>query len=143
MIPDYLFAENLIDPALRSYLRNELRLRSYQAEALREIYLGVQRHRGERFAVTFPRQSGKNETQAQLESAVMAANLWRGGTIVKVLPTEKNQGAVSRKRLEGVLMSGGELRRKKDIQTSKTRTLYGNTQMRYLSASPNTATSRS
>ena len=139
MIPDYLYAENLLDPALRAYSRNELRLRSYQAEALREIYLGVQRHRGEVFAVTFPRQSGKNETQAQLESAVMAANLWRGGTIVKILPTEKNQGAVSRKRLEGVLMSGGSGKTGGKIKTSKMKTVCGNTQVRYLSASPNTA----
>ena len=134
----FIFKEELEDPVSRALELNDIRLRSYQADALRNIYKGVQRQRGERFAVTFPRQSGKNETQAQLEAAVMAANLWRGGTIVKILPTEKNQGHVSRNRLEGVLR-GDPTAPFKTVKTSKGSTVYGNTRVRYLSASPNSA----
>ena len=139
IVDDFLLGEELFDPALRALERNGFRLRSYQSEALRGIFLGVQQHRGESFAVTFPRQSGKNETQAQLESAVMAANLWQGGTIVKILPTDKNQGAVSRSRLEKVLRAGGPDHSGKSFRALKGRTVYGDTQVRYLSASPNTA----
>ena len=135
---DFIFKEELEDPVTRALGRNDLRLRSYQADALRNIFKGVQRQKGESFAVTFPRQSGKNETQAQLEAAVMAANLWRGGTIVKILPTEKNQGQVSRNRLEGVLR-GSLTGTSGKVKTSKGRTVWGNTQVRYLSASPNSA----
>ena len=83
---DYSFTtDNLSDPVIRALMRNDCALRSYQADALRNIYKGTLSRKGERFAVTFPRQSGKNETQAQLESALMAASLMRGGTIIKIL----------------------------------------------------------
>ena len=100
---DHIFQDNLSDPVFRGILNNNCYLRSYQAEALRTIYGAVMAGKGGRFAVTFPRQSGKNETQAQLEAAVMSASLWRGGNIIKILPTEKNQGRISTERLAGVL----------------------------------------
>ena len=77
---------------------------------MRNIYDAVVNGRGGRFAVTFPRQSGKNEMQAQLEAAVMAANRHTGGSIIKIIPTEKNQGKVSAERLASVFrgqLSGG------------------------------------
>ena len=49
---------------------------------------------------------GKNEMQAQLETAVMAANQHRGGNIIKIIPTEKNQGKASAEWLAGVLHAG-------------------------------------
>ena len=98
---DYIFRDNLSDPVFRGILNNNCYLRSYQAEVLRTIYGAVMAGKGGRFAVTFPRQSGKNETQAQLEAAVMSASLWRGGNIIKILPTEKNQGRISTERLAG------------------------------------------
>ena len=135
---DYSFTtDNLSDPVIRALMRNDCALRSYQAEALRSIYKGALRRNGERFAVTFPRQSGKNETQAQLESALMAASLRRGGTIVKILPTEKNQGVVSRDRLEKVLRGG--LSPDAPVRSSKAQTSWGSTRVRYLSAGPNSA----
>ena len=130
--------DNLSDPGIRALMRNGCGLRSYQSEALRTIYKGALRRQGERFAVTFPRQSGKNETQAQLESALMAAGLRHGGTIVKILPTEKNQGTVSRDRLESALR--GDLANTAGmIRSAKAQTSYGSTRVRYLSASPNSA----
>ncbi len=99
----YCIEDNLHDPVFRAMMRNGCYLRSYQAEALRTIYDAVVYEKGGKFTVTFPRQSGKNETQAQLEAAVMAANLYRGGNIVKLIPSLKNQGSISRERLAGVL----------------------------------------
>ena len=133
-----LILNGLRDPALRGWMRNGCLLRSYQADALRTIYRGIRQGKGGNYTVVFPRQSGKNETQAQLESAVMAANLHRGGAIIKLLPTEKNQGEVSRKRLENTL-NGGNARNAKNIRAQKMKTVYGNTEVRYLSASPNAA----
>ena len=95
--------ENLFDPVYRAIMKNQCFLRTYQSDAIRSIYGAVMAGKGGRFAVTFPRQSGKNETQAQLEAAVMAASLWRGGNIIKILPTEKNQGRISTERLANVL----------------------------------------
>ncbi len=141
------FTENLQDPVMRARVRSGCRLRSYQAEAFRTIYDAVIGGTGGRFTVTFPRQSGKNETQAQLESAVMAASQDRGGNIIKILPTEKNQGAVSRDRLVKVLRGGEQMflsgtDRKifsKLIKAKKEEIRYGSTRVRCLSASPNSA----
>ena len=98
-----LILDSLFDPSRRALLRNGCLLRSYQRCALRGIYSAVLLEKGGKFTVTFPRQSGKNETQAQLEAAVMAANLYRGGNIVKLIPSLKNQGRISSERLAGVL----------------------------------------
>ena len=96
---------DLYDPGMRALQGNGCRLRTYQLEALRNIYDAALSGEGGRFTVMFPRQSGKNETQAQLEAALMAANQHRGGNIVKIIPTEKNQGAISSDRLKSVLCS--------------------------------------
>ena len=103
---DIFLNHNIFDPVTRGLHRNACFLRSYQTNALRNIYDAVIAGKGGRFTVTFPRQSGKNEMQAQLEAAVMAANLHRGGNIIKIIPTEKNQGKVSTERLLSVI--GGQ-----------------------------------
>ena len=99
----YIHKENIFDPVMRAFLVNNCRLRSYQSDALRNIFDAAMNGRGGRFAVMFPRQSGKNETQAQLEAALMAANQHKGGNIIKIIPTEKNQGKISTERLASVL----------------------------------------
>ena len=145
MKPKSIIEMNLLDPAVRAMVRNGCFLRSYQAEALRTIFDAVMAGKGGRFAVTFPRQSGKNETQAQLEAAVMAASLWRGGNIIKILPTEKNQGRISTERLAGVLKGGSQIPEGdltpsfRSIKTKKDEITYGTTKLRCLSASPNAA----
>lgn len=127
---------NLFDPGFRALVHNSCRLRSYQLDALRNIYDAALAGRGGRFAVMFPRQSGKNETQAQLEAALMAANLYRGGNIVKIIPTEKNQGKISTDRLWTVLRNGNGSKRGK---CRKDEISYGTVGLRCLSASPNAA----
>ena len=45
-----------------------IRLRSYQLQVARAVVDSVTQRRGLSFVVVFPRQSGKNELQAQLEA---------------------------------------------------------------------------
>ena len=97
------YEERIIDPGLRSLMMMNRKMRTYQLNALRNIFEAAMSGQGGRFAVMFPRQSGKNETQAQLEAAVMAASQHTGGNIIKIIPTEKNQGKVSTERLTTVL----------------------------------------
>ena len=97
------YEERIIDPGLRSLMMMNRKMRTYQLNALRNIFEAAMSGQGGRFAVMFPRQSGKNETQAQLEAAVMAASQHTGGNIIKIIPTEKNQGKVSTERLTAVL----------------------------------------
>ena len=108
-LAEFFDHDNLFDPVLRAVENNNCYLRSYQAETLRTIYDAVLEGKGGRFTVTFPRQSGKNETQAQLEAAVMAAFQWKGGSIIKIIPTEKNQGRISTERLASVLQGRSQI----------------------------------
>ena len=135
--------KNFQDPIWLSVTRNSCMMRSYQAEALRGIFDAAVSGRGGRFTVTFPRQSGKNETQAQLEAALMAASQHMGGDIIKIIPTEKNQGKISSERLQSVLrkrtVSEGSGKRNRYLRTKKDEICYGSTRLRCLSASPNSA----
>ncbi|MBQ6341773.1 MAG: hypothetical protein IJI41_01485 [Anaerolineaceae bacterium] len=155
----YLLSENLFDPSIRAFIQNTSRLRSYQSDALRGIFDAVMSGQGGRFAVMFPRQSGKNETQAQLEAAIMAASQHTGGNIIKIIPTEKNQGKVSTERLTAVLrgtvIPEPSPTTKKErgvtvpgvtvpvntfpIRVKKDEVTYGSAPVRCLSASPNSA----
>lgn len=56
--------------------------------------------RNEVVTVEMPRQSGKNETSAQLEAALLARLGRKGGSIVKCAPTWKPQIVNSKLRLE-------------------------------------------
>ena len=107
MINSTAYQKSLLDPGLMAWSGNGCRMRSYQSDALRNIFDAAMNRRGGSFAVMFPRQSGKNETQAQLEAALMVANQHFGGNIIKIIPTEKNQGKVSMERLAGVLQNRG------------------------------------
>ncbi len=79
-------------------------LRAYQLEPARAIVDSVLNHRGLTFAIMFPRQSGKNETQAQLEAYLL--NLFQripGAQIVKASPTYRPQTINSLMRLKTML----------------------------------------
>ena len=73
MVRNYTSKGKINDPVISALYLNNCRMRSYQADALRTIFDAAVNRRGGRYAVMFPRQSGKNETQAQLEAALMAA----------------------------------------------------------------------
>jgi len=76
-------------------------LRHYQLAPARAIVDSVLHHKGLEFAVMFPRQSGKNESQAQVEAYLL--NLFQrvpGAQIVKAQPTMRPQGLNAMARLE-------------------------------------------
>ena len=57
-------------------------LRPYQARVAREIASSVLSGEGRQFAIVFARQSGKDETLAQLEAYLMFLHRLRGGSVL-------------------------------------------------------------
>lgn len=80
-----------------------LRLRSYQLQAAEAIVNSVLQGQGLSFVVIFPRQSGKNELQAQIEAFLLARLHQQPAEMVKVSPTWKPQSLNAMRRLERVL----------------------------------------
>jgi hypothetical protein len=80
-----------------------LRLRRYQLEAARAIVNSVIHNLGHSIVVIFPRQSGKNELQAQLEAYLLTIYSLFDAEIVKVSPTWKPQTLNAMRRLRRVL----------------------------------------
>ena len=78
-------------------------LRDYQAEAALAILDSVRRGLGLSFVVMFPRQSGKNELQAQLETYLLLLLSQTDAEMVKVSPTWKPQAQNAMRRLERTL----------------------------------------
>jgi hypothetical protein len=93
-------------------------LRRYQVEAARAICRSVIQELGHSFAIVFPRQSGKNECQAQIEAFLLTMFSPLPAEIVKVSPTMKPQtlNAMSRlqRLLEGNLMVGSRWKKEGD-----------------------------
>lgn len=80
-----------------------LRLRQYQLQAARAIIDSVIRRKGLTFVVIFPRQSGKNELQAQIETYLLTLLAGLDAEMVKISPTWKPQSLNAMRRLERVL----------------------------------------
>ena len=93
----------LQSPAVFSQFGSGLKLRRYQQVVAEAILDSVVNCRGETFVVMFPRQSGKNELQAQLESYLLVLYSDLDVEIVKVSPTWKPQTQNAMRRLERVL----------------------------------------
>ena len=74
-------------------------LRSYQLEPIRAVLDSVRRQRGLEFAWVFSRQSGKDETKAQLYAYLLALYQLVGGQIVEANPTFKPQCLTAKQRL--------------------------------------------
>lgn len=81
----------------------QIRLRSYQEAVARAVVASVFQGSGLSFVVMFPRQSGKNELQAQIEAYLLAQLAAQGGEMVKISPTWKPQSLNAMRRLERVL----------------------------------------
>jgi hypothetical protein len=92
----------LQDVALFSEMLGEVRLRGYQEEVARAVVDSVLHERGLTFVVIFPRQSGKNELQAQIETYLMVL-FQKDGEMVKISPTWKPQSLNAMRRLERAL----------------------------------------
>lgn len=93
----------LRDPCLFSLCGGGLRMRDYQQEPARAILRSIREHAGRSIVILFPRQSGKNELQAQLEAYLLLLLSQHESEIVKVSPTWKPQSLNAMRRLERVL----------------------------------------
>lgn len=94
--------------------------------------------RSEIVTVEMPRQSGKNETSAQLETAILAINARRGGDIVKTAPTWKPQIVNSKMRFD---LRAGEVAKRLPWISFRASQGYiyrcGKASLQFLSADPN------
>jgi hypothetical protein len=79
------------------------RLRRYQSGVCEAVCDSILHQRGLSFVVMFPRQSGKNELQAQLETYLLALFSDCPAEMVKVSPTLKPQAQTAMRRLERTL----------------------------------------
>lgn len=80
-----------------------LRLRKYQEEVAQAVVDSVIGKKGLTFVVIFPRQSGKNELQAQIEAYLLTTFGFQNAEIVKASPTWKPQTLNAMRRLTRVL----------------------------------------
>lgn len=95
--------QTLSDVTLFARDASGIKLRKYQRQVARAICDSVHHKRGLTFVVIFPRQSGKNELQAQIEAYIMAVTRKWDVEMVKVSPTWKPQAMNAMRRLERVL----------------------------------------
>jgi hypothetical protein len=104
-------AERLVKMAMsdiETFIENcsSITLRDYQKQPARAILNSILAHDGQSFVVMFPRQSGKNELQAQLETYLLCLTMaCTDAEMVKVSPTWKPQTLNAMRRLERVLES--------------------------------------
>jgi hypothetical protein len=80
-----------------------VQLRLYQQDVARAVVDSILYHRGLSIVVVFPRQSGKNELQAQIETYLLTLLSETDAEIIKVSPTWKPQSLNAMRRLERIL----------------------------------------
>lgn len=114
---------------------SHLRLRIYQKEALRTAVRSIMADKGLGLVVIFPRQSGKNELQAQLEAFLLYCLQNSDAELVKVSPTWKPQSLNAMRRLERVLLRN-ELTRDKFSKESGYIFRIGRARIYFLSGAP-------
>ncbi|NLG99041.1 MAG: hypothetical protein GX491_16915 [Chloroflexi bacterium] len=105
-----VFFDWLTDPLAFGARAGGLRLREYQRAVARAVIDSVTGGKGLSFVVMFPRQSGKNELQAQIEAYLLLLFSKENAEIVKVSPTWKPQSLNAMRRLERVLDQNEVLR---------------------------------
>ena len=88
-----------------SQVFGSVKLRRYQLEAATTIVESVLRQQGLSIVVMFPRQSGKNMLQAQLEVYLMELLGRQGAEMVKLSPTYQPQSLNAMRRLETALQA--------------------------------------
>jgi len=93
----------LRDIALFAQHAGHITLRNYQLPVARAIVDSVIHKRGLTFVVMFPRQSGKNELQGQIEAYLLMLTSQHHGEIVKASPTWRPQSLNAMRRLERIL----------------------------------------
>jgi len=98
-----IFKKLLRDVVLFVRYASGLKLRRYQEAVARAIVHSVLHHQGLSFVVIFPRQSGKNELQAQIQAYLLTLLSADRHKIVQISPTWKPQTENAMRRLEEVL----------------------------------------
>jgi hypothetical protein len=93
----------LLDVVSFAQYASAIKLRNYQQNVAYAIVNSVIRRSGLSFVVMFPRQSGKNELQAQIETYLLTLFSQLEAEMVKVSPTWKPQSLNAMRRLERVL----------------------------------------
>lgn len=126
----------LKDILLFCELGTQIKLRSYQQEIAKAIIDSVRFNRGLSFVIMLPRQSGKNELQAQIESYLMTIYSHSPNKeIVKVSPTWKPQSINAMRRLERVLAKN-LFTRSRWVKRSGYIYSIGNSQIYFFSGQP-------
>ncbi len=111
-----------------------IQLRNYQRSVLQTLVRAVLNGEGGSYAVLFPRQSGKNELQAQLEALLLAMHATRGGEIIQISPTLRPQAQIAMRRLQSVLHANPITRGR--WRKNGAGLQLGNASVRFLSAAP-------
>ena len=102
--PLFPLLKTVIESPLRlAEAASGLKLRGYQEQVATAVIDSVLQRRGLSFVVMFPRQSGKNELQAQIETYLLLLFSRLGAEMVKISPTWKPQTLNAMRRLERVL----------------------------------------
>jgi len=99
--PDFLRSLRKVGTFTRVF--GGIKLRAYQQAAANAIVNSVLLNQGLSIVVMFPRQSGKNLMQAQLEVYLMALLSEQGAEMVKLSPTYQPQSLNAMRRLETAL----------------------------------------
>jgi hypothetical protein len=112
-----------------------IRLRSYQQQVAETIVDSAMRGKGLSFVVIFPRQSGKNELQAQIEAYLLTICSVQQAEMVKVSPTWKPQSLNAMRRLERVI-KGNLISRGRWTKRSGYIYQFGQAMIHFLSGAP-------
>ena len=101
----------LREPLLFVNAASRIKLRNYQREVFEAVIDSVLLNKGLTFVVMFPRQSGKNELQAQIETYLLSLFSQLPVEMIKVSPTLQPQALNAMRRLErtvkkNILVSG-------------------------------------
>lgn len=131
--PDFLRALRQVEHFTQ--VLGGITLRGYQLAAARAIANAVLSEQGLSFVVMFPRQSGKNLMQAQLEVYLMALLAERGAAMVKCSPTYQPQSLNAMRRLEAAL-EANFLTRGKWRKSAGNHYRFRNAHLTFLSAAP-------
>lgn len=132
-IPHYKWL--LRDPERFTRVASGIRLRNYQRGVLNAIFDSVLNQRGMSFVVIFPRQSGKNELQAQLETYLLTLFSNFPVEMIKVSPTLEPQALNAMRRLERTVKRNTLTQR---IWVKESGSIYrvGEARITFLSAAP-------
>ena len=131
--PDFLRSLRRVGNFTRVF--GGIRLRTYQQAAANAIVRSVLENQGLSIVVMFPRQSGKNLMQAQLEVYLMTLLAEEGAEMVKFSPTYQPQSLNAMRRLETAL-EANVLTRGKWHKSAGNHYRFHKSHLTFLSAAP-------